>query len=264
MSQLFAYSAFVLVCTVLFSIHKTRLGFAFLGFCTYLSGEWLLRLIYIHAWLCGYWLLCMCFIFPLIACSHSIVQIRRKYFHLLAVLMFGPPIIDRADLFLCVAGISVCGVFVVVEFVRRNFDELRPLNRVMEQYLDKKDLHTKFVSSHIQLLIASLLPVALSDDTEVRLAGLLTIGIGDSFAAIGGLTSRKTHKLPKSEKTFQGLFSFIVSVTLALFLLGKLSTESAFATIAAGLSECYAKRYDNLIVPLVFSVCIIVNRSFIV
>lgn len=221
--------------------------------------------------LCMYWLVLIAISVPAIYVASSrskglkgIIKIR-KLFHFLSVAMFVPPVLLDQCEFLAIAGITTLALFAALEYVRvspNNLPVLRAgLNSIMKPFLDTKDVNSVFITSHIQLLAASLLPVWLSVASEIPvlaspiflLSGLVTVGIGDSSAAVAGLATGKPHRLPRTKKTLEGLLAFIASVFVIYSLITGVTFAIGLATIAAGIAECYSSRYDNLVVPIVFS-----------
>lgn len=198
----------------------------------------------------------------------------RKLFHLLCVLMFGIPLAFRHTYreFISVAGCCVLAGMIVLENWRCQ-EQKNVLLLFMKPFLDEKDSKSKFVSSHIQLLFANIFPVWIAslfpdieffkNSTIFVLAGVLTIGIGDSAAAIGGLASPSPHRLPKSQKSLEGLVSFIAAISITLACMRELTVPNFVATVAAGLSECYSSKYDNLVVPIVFSTILLAYDSLV-
>lgn len=67
-------------------------------------------------------------------------------------------------------------------------------------FIDEKDSSSKLILSHIYLLVGLSLPLWISDINTFnlcQLSGLITVGIGDSFASLIGSRFGK-HKLPGS------------------------------------------------------------------
>jgi dolichol kinase len=190
--------------------------------------------------------------------------------------MFGPPIIQRQNLeFIAVSSVSVLAIMVIIETVRvcniyPKFSAL--VNTFLAPLLDHKDAKRTLVTSHMELLLASVSavwvnqafphsPFSWTESTRFLLCGLLTVGVGDSAAAIGGLNMGKPIKFPYSAKSLQGFISFIISVLTALSIVSIVDTAAVIATIASALTEVYVERFDNIALPLVFAATMLMCRT---
>jgi dolichol kinase len=199
--------------------------------------------------------------------------ITRKIFHFLVVMMFIPSLINRkADFFLIYALAGTFGLFVLLEYCR-NF-LLLPQHDFFGRYFDifvmdderKRDIN--IITSHISLLVAITIPIYFSvclnkpDLSFVPYLGLVTVGVGDAFAAIVGFKFGKM-KWIRSNKTFLGSFvgfsSMLgCSILIEIFLLNQLSLQEVliigiclwFTTLA----EVFIKGNDNLYLPIYSSI----------
>jgi dolichol kinase len=129
--------------------------------------------------------------------------------------------------------------------------------------LDKKDSAKVLITSHMELLVACLGPVWIStlvpscsfyQQIPVRLSGLITVGVGDSLAAIVGISLKRPHKISTSGKSWEGTVAFIISVLACLHGINSTSLrfEAIIATLAAAATECFARDHDNVLIPFVF------------
>ncbi len=91
------------------------------------------------------------------------------------------------------------------------------------------------------------------------LAGILSIGIGDTFAGVIGSKCGK-HKWPNSQKSVEGTLASILAQNLFIGILYalnfislnvKVSAICEFAIIANALVEARTDQVDNLVLPLV-------------
>ena len=213
-----------------------------------------------------YWVGCLVMGFTALYAFRSSqnVVLVRKFFHFLSVILFLPPIsIDWSlDLF-AVLSICVVTVMVIAECVRVT----RPgckfsllLTRLFQPFLDKKDRGSGFITSHIELLIACTAPVVISQlifpsrsffrEKNILLSGLITVGIGDSFAAIAGLATSRPLRVWRTTKTYQGMAGFVGSVLVCNWISG--NGFHVIPTMAAAITEVVVKNHDNLAIPLAF------------
>lgn len=120
--------------------------------------------------------------------------IQRKYFHFLAVGLFLPcSLIDPSFmqypfslLLIRVAFAFAYLVLLLLEIFR--ITSLLPLNDFMLSFTDARD-NGPFILTHFSLLIGCALPIWVLSDSKAslstvgRLAGIVSIGIGDSFVS---------------------------------------------------------------------------------
>ena len=163
----------------------------------------------------------------------------RKLFHLLIVAVFSLGILkDKRFLFLCSFGIFI--LFALVEAVR--FYRIgERVNRVLAEniliFLDEKDKNSKLILSHIYLLFGFSYPIWVSSFDRFNLAdlsGLITVGIGDSFASLIGSKFGK-HKFPGIvkfriwKKRLRSQFNFYISLKIKIRK-NQLKAHSAFCS----------------------------------
>ncbi len=98
-------------------------------------------------------------------------------------------------------------------------------------------------------MAAEFLMVALFPK-PVAIASLLTLSIGDSAAAIVGITYGR-HQINK-RKTFEGTLAFVISASIVGWLVPGIPLYAAIlAALAAGLVEVLFTVFDdNISIPL--------------
>lgn len=144
---------------------------------------------------------------------------------------------------------------------------------MFERFRDQQDVGI-LTLTHIYLLVGCSSSVWLTtaagyNDKLLLSSGIITIGIGDSFASIGGYNFGK-RKWPNSNKTYFGTFCAFISQVAAYFLLnyyyigrfemfptGKLIALVCISLVSA-LYETFTRHIDNLILPLVNYVCLLI------
>lgn len=197
--------------------------------------------------------------------NHTLLTSMRKLFHFLICLVYSLGFYyDRNLLFLCSYGMLI--VLVLCEIIR--YHKIGVLSGYIEDissvFIDEKDSKSKLVLSHIYLLVGLSFPLWISN-FEIfnlgQLSGLITVGVGDSFASLIGSRFGK-HKLPGSKKKslegslgliFSELFVLLVLAELGLFdpfNLSNIASTSCFLLITAFV-EAYTNDNDNLILPIV-------------
>ncbi|XP_057294967.1 dolichol kinase-like [Hydractinia symbiolongicarpus] len=221
----------------------------------------------------------MCYSFLLVAISFYVVfwyftnktaqvnihkTIIRKIFHIIAVILFLPVIVDVQ--FYSVISMMAFLLFLSVEIVR--ICHIKPcgdvLNQVLTPFRDEQD-EGVLILTHIYLLCGMSLPIWLhfSHDTKACqiafYSGIISLGIGDTAASVFGKLYGKTKWHSDSKKTIVGtLFSvssqFMFSIILIVFLLQELSSINLlrimFCCLITSLLEAWSSQIDNLILPL--------------
>lgn len=160
------------------------------------------------------------------------LTVLRKYFHGVIIAVFLPGIFFDVEL-LFVASVLILAAFLLLEASRLyNLDYVADiLNKNMIGFLDEKDQGT-LILTHIYLLIGCSLPIWIfplksatdSTDNLLLCSGIISLGIGDTAASIGGTLWGKT-KLPGSSKSIEGTICSIIAEVLfilALFNFGRI------------------------------------------
>lgn len=194
----------------------------------------------------------------------------RKIFHILIVLVFVPGLIYQCQ-FLYVASTIALAIFIVLETAR--VIELYPVAGVLQSsisaFIDEKDAG-KVALTPIYLLVGCAAPLWIhnspcdltgSSASELLplISGIVSIGIGDTFASIIGskIGRNKWHNGVKSvEGTLasilaQAAFMYALSFLGYLPLTIRLAAISGVAIISNGLIEALTDQVDNLVLPIV-------------
>ncbi|KAI3738671.1 hypothetical protein L2E82_28751 [Cichorium intybus] len=221
--------------------------------------------------LCVYWMAVICasvLRFYNISKNSKIERILlRKYYHLVAVLMFVPALIFQ-PLFLNLAFGAALGVFLVLEIIRVwRIWPLGPLvHQFMNAFTDHRDSDILIVS-HFSLLLGCALPIWMSSGFNDRplapFAGILSLGIGDTMASMVGYKYGVLRWSKTGKKTVEGTAAGITSVLAACSALlpllaatGHMFTQHwlslLLAVTVSGLLEAYTAQLDNAFIPLVF------------
>ncbi|XP_024983399.1 dolichol kinase EVAN isoform X1 [Cynara cardunculus var. scolymus] len=191
----------------------------------------------------------------------------RKYYHLVAVLMFVPALVFQ-PLFLNLAFGAALGVFLLLEIIRVwRIWPLGPLvHQFMNAFTDHRDSDLLIVS-HFSLLLGCALPIWMSSGFNDRplapFAGILSLGIGDTMASMVGYKYGVLRWSKTGKKTVEGTAAGITSVLAACSALlpllaatGHMFTQHWLSLLSAvtlsGLLEAYTAQLDNAFIPLVF------------
>ncbi|KAJ3013324.1 hypothetical protein HKX48_005829 [Thoreauomyces humboldtii] len=181
--------------------------------------------------------------FPTVATDSTALNFKRKYFHVLATMMFIPGYVCDAD-FMHLAFSVAFSALILLEYVRhfRVWPVGGHIQDFLHQFLNQRDCGPVIVS-HLYLLVGCALPVWLNRISQRLffggLSGMLTLGIGDTMASICGKRFGRT-RWPGTVKTVEGTFAFNIAVMSVCLLLN----------ITGGLLEAVSDQNDNLIIPL--------------
>ncbi|VFQ96569.1 unnamed protein product [Cuscuta campestris] len=201
--------------------------------------------------------------------KHSRIEriLLRKYYHLLAVMMFIPALIFQPKFLDLAFGVALA-IFLVLEIIR--IWRVWPLGQLVHQFMnaftDHRDSELLIVS-HFSLLLGCALPIWLSSGFNDRplapFAGILSLGIGDTMASLVGHKYGVLRWTKTGKKTIEGTAAGITSVLAACSVLlpllattGYLLTKNLFSLLLAvtlsGLLEAYTAQLDNAFIPLMF------------
>ncbi|GAA6024759.1 hypothetical protein JCM10207_008888 [Rhodosporidiobolus poonsookiae] len=187
---------------------------------------------------------------------HASLNMRRKFFHALAVLMFVPGIaVDPA--FTSLSFSLAFTLFTFAEYARffAVYPLGAPLHIFFTEFVDAKDAGPVVVS-HFYLLTGCAGGLWLEGKGINRFTGVLVLGIGDSMASIiGKLLGR--HRWPGTPKTVEGTLALILSVVGSAWFFRLIGIVEHFsvpryllATTLAALLEAASAQNDNLVLPI--------------
>ncbi|HTY91587.1 MAG TPA: phosphatidate cytidylyltransferase [Methanocella sp.] len=143
-------------------------------------------------------------------------------------------------------GIALAGIiaFFILEAARRRID--LPFLSALYRDSEKKSIASEPLL--YLLCIATLLAVSLAFDPPACLAAIVVLTIGDGIAGIAGRAVGR-HRLPNSQKTWEGSLSgFIAASAIGFLFAGPLAIAGAAAGMAA---EAYSGRLENLSVAAI-------------
>ncbi|KAJ0963626.1 hypothetical protein J5N97_028748 [Dioscorea zingiberensis] len=221
--------------------------------------------------LCIYWISVICAsvlrFYNISKQSKTERILLRKYYHLVAVLMFVPAILFQPS-FLDLAFGAALAVFLILEMIR--IWEIWPLghivHRFMNAFTDHRDSEILIIS-HFSLLLGCALPKWMcsgyNDRPLVPFAGILSLGIGDTMASMVGHKCGVRRWSKNGKKTIEGTAAGITSVLVACSILLPLLASTGYipsqhwislllAVTLTGLLEAYTAQLDNAFIPLVF------------
>ncbi|EGG21782.1 hypothetical protein DFA_01668 [Cavenderia fasciculata] len=195
--------------------------------------------------------------------------ILRKYFHLLAIIMFLPGILMERTFMSLSFGVSISAL-ILIEILK--YGRVPPMGKYiagyMDAFLDARDSGV-ITLTHIYLLLGCSIPVVIPFYLDISFSttkpllsifsGLLTIGVGDSAASYFGVRYGRT-KMFGTSKSLQGTIGGITCTVLAcLVLLPFIGIPFTLSTLVhiiitstlCCLIEASTTQIDNLVLPLV-------------
>ena len=190
--------------------------------------------------------------------------IQRKFFHLMALFVFVPPvIIDSQFLRLCISGAIF--VFLFIESLR--ITRFPYLAKIVENYvadfIDERDSN-ELILTHLFLLLGLGLPVLLTDDEvcgylSIHVCGISVLAVGDAAASIFGVYYGK-HKWPGSKKSYEGTAGAFIGTWVTLSIINIIGNAGInikeimcliIPSLVGAFDEAFTSQIDNLTLPFV-------------
>ena len=182
--------------------------------------------------------------------------VTRKYFHFLIVIVYTSGVlVDRSLLYLA----SIVGLSVMILLEHMRFAQIPPVaNFVKEAFKTFQDKHDQgdLILTNIYLLAGVSLPLWITADLDnadpvVLLSGVLSIGVGDSFASIIGSKFGR-WQISQTQKSYEGLIASVISQLLFVKAMQlELNVTLLTGTIVVSFVEAYTTQVDNLALPFV-------------
>mmetsp|Transcript_9119 Transcript_9119/g.13491 ORF Transcript_9119/g.13491 Transcript_9119/m.13491 type:complete len:605 (-) Transcript_9119:561-2375(-) len=221
--------------------------------------------------------------------------IGRKYFHLIAIILF-VPVTSLSPSMMCLSYAVALSLLIILELVRTSnmskkaieqsadsskrktarfyLSTIKALNSFFDAFFDEKDCGSDFVASHAALIFGCALPLwtcnalleyfpaeTSSNVTKIfSLLGVVVIGVGDSFGAVVGSLFGRT-RWPGTKRTFEGSFSMLFSMMICFGLfttdLGDLKVIMIICLLLTIL-EAVTTQIDNFCLPLAGSAILLI------
>jgi dolichol kinase len=207
------------------------------------------------------------------------VVVTRKWFHLIAVLLFGPITWQFPQLMSLSYAIATC-ILIVLETLRS--DDAPLLQSFYFAFLDdKKDKGEYIIISHVFLIVGCAIPLWInqvlsstndddadfsSSSSSLLLAefGVISIGVGDAMGAVIGKSMGK-HHWGMNQRTLEGSLAMWLSmigigmlVCTSMQEYGALLLATTFTTIL----EAFTVQLDNLVLPISGSTIILLILAY--
>lgn len=222
----------------------------------------------------------VCCIFVIISAFWKGLQnfpqiIQRKFFHLMALLVFVPPVmIDCEFLKLCISGAIFMFLFIESLRIVRFPYVASIVESYVSGFIDERDSN-ELILTHLFLLLGLGLPVLLTPSDmsslvsnslickalklSIHVCGISVLAVGDAAASVFGVYYGK-HKWPGSKKSYEGTagafagtwitLSVILIIGQKCFPFGMILALIVPSLIGA-LDEAFTSQIDNLTLPFV-------------
>jgi len=218
--------------------------------------------------------------------SNNTQIIKRKLFHVIAVLLFVPISYINIELLNVALGVAF-SLFMLIEFIRINdIDSVvgMTISEYLNENIDERD-QGQVILTHMYLLLGCSIPLWVGSvfmfhqyrygdngtskktmDTGViymcLLSGVVSVGIGDAVGSLVGKSFDAKYKIkwPKSKKSVQGTLAMTISVFMCntfIYLysdiLFAIFDSSEGTTIGAHHYVIYEKKhFIEVFIPLLF------------
>jgi dolichol kinase len=199
-------------------------------------------------------------IFEILSYTLKIKQIiKRKLFHLLALLIYIPGIKYMDTDLLLLISLIITYLFILIEIIRNKIKTnilINKLNFYLIKNIDDRD-HEKFILTHLFLLFgcySSLLFSEIEKDQKyLGYVGLVILGVGDSMASVIGSKFGQRKIFPPTNKTLEGTISAVLSTIFILMSLSSefISIKTLISITLIFLYEGFTLEIDNLVLPLI-------------
>jgi len=216
------------------------------------------------AWLV-YWLTTLAVLVPLAPSNISNPILARKWFHLVAVILFVPATVAAPEMMSLSYAIAL-SVLLLLESTRHHVPWL---NDFYSRYVDadgKNESASQTIVSHMALIAGCALPLWIAqwlssrsskyDNLRLLLSlwGVWVTGVGDAMGAVVGKTLGKAH-WGQQRRTVEGSIAMLVSLCGVCALTARYDEKLEWnqwlpACVLATLLEAFTLQIDNLVLPL--------------
>jgi dolichol kinase len=193
----------------------------------------------------------------------------RKWFHLVAIILFLPVTLEAPQLMSLSYAIALC-VLMVMESMKCYLPT--SMQQYYQRFLDtQKEQDEQVVISHIFLLLGCAMPLWITEcttttsqssqsQTILPVFGILVLGVGDSLAAVVGSSQWGRQPWWFSRKTIEGSTAMWMGMAICCCLFQRQQHWIAAVTFTT-LLEAFTTQIDNLILPLAGATVILLQHQ---
>jgi len=208
--------------------------------------------------------------------------ILRKYYHLVSVIMFVPPLLVSLHQFVSISFGVAFSFLLFLDYLRMipTLPGSNEVHRFMTYFVDYRD-GGHIILTHLYLLLGCAIPLWIHPSSTpyslvlpslAPYAGILVIGVGDALAALIG-TRYGRHRWANSSKTLEGSLAAVVGVfttmltlrylQIYMYDLEPLTPLSVISMLVCTLLPCMLEantdQIDNFLLPL-FTYCLLASH----
>jgi dolichol kinase len=200
-----------------------------------------------------YWVIVLSIMMPLSTHPRFVAPnvVMRKWFHLIAILLFTPVTVYAPQLMTLSYAVALCGLM-TVECLRAQLPK-----SIQGFYLSlsdsDKDNPDRVIVSHMALICGCAFPlwlaVCVKDDSKLlKLWGVIVLGVGDSVAAIVGSYWGRTKWGWNKKRSLEGSLAMLISLAICCAPFG--DPWIAVVVVFTTLLEAFTSQIDNMVLPL--------------
>lgn len=178
--------------------------------------------------------------------------VARKFYHLVAALVFGMGLAIDRDLVRLGAVVGL-GLLSLGELIRvTGYGKASKfVIDLSKRLIDERDAGSITVT-HVYLFLGCAVPIWIADGS-VSHAGIVSVCVQDAVAAAVG-KRLGVHNWGTRGRTLEGSLAGFVAATATMVLCSEVSLASAsIAAAATAVVEAYTEQIDNWVVPMTFS-----------
>ncbi|KAH3660326.1 hypothetical protein OGAPHI_006912 [Ogataea philodendri] len=200
--------------------------------------------------------------------SYFPLDVRRKVWHFALFGALAYPLVLDSEL-VSLALVGLFGLLLLVELQRAL--RLPPIGAYLDtlfvDFLDDKDRKGEVLSSYIYLVLGAALPIWFDSKSQEAVAGIITVGLGDSIASLVG-KRLGANRWPGTNKTVEGSVAFVLATLASLsafryFGQNEFSYSNILCTsMLAAIVEGCTTMNDNLLVPVFTYLCLYLFKHF--
>ncbi len=159
-------------------------------------------------------------------------------------------------------------IFLVVDFLRLHINPIKSIFIILFGSLLRKKEFTSLTGGSY-LMLASLVNILIFEDRGIFMASIAFLAVGDTMAALIGLTHGRT-KIFTLRKTLEGMTACFLSCVLVSYLLSILPNVHLpfkIGLIGAGIATLIEilplEVNDNVLIPLVSAITMQIFKTLL-
>lgn len=159
--------------------------------------------------------------------------------------------------------------FLTIDFLRLHINPIKSIFIILFGSLLRKNEFTSLTGGSY-LMLASLVNMLIFEDRGIFMASIAFLAVGDTMAALVGLTHGRT-KIFTLRKTLEGMIACFLSCALISFtlsILPDINLPLKIGLIGAGIATLIEiiplEVNDNVLIPLVSAIGMQIFKTFLI